>query len=290
MSQHLHRLSPAIVLSDNDFKTLLNYFDRSWSGYRRVRKGVIKRVRQHMAAFDCKAVNMYIERLEKEPELRAACESLFNVTISRFFRDRQLWRFLQESCLPQLAQQFPSPIKIWSAGCACGEEPYSLAILWSTLSLQTELDILATDAQQICLDRAQIGHFKKSSLKEVPKDLLASCFKTLPKTNEYAILPHLKKSIRWQRADLLESIPMERFQLILLRNNVLTYFQGEKREKTFLKIFQQLTPGGHLAIGAHEQLPIQSLPLVPSGQCPLVFHRTVQKPKNRGQTTFYLAI
>lgn len=275
MSQHLHRLSPAIVLSDNDFKTLLNYFDRSWSGYRRVRKGVIRRVRQHMAAIHCKTVNRYIDRLEKEPELRATCESLFNVTISRFFRDRQLWNHLREYCLPQLAQQFPSPIKIWSAGCACGEEPYSLAILWSILSLQTELDILATDAQQICLKRAIIGHFKKSSLKEVPEDLIASCFEPVPETDEYAILQVLKKTIRWQRADLLESIPQERFHLILLRNNVLTYFKDTKKEKTFIKIVRQLQPGGFLAIGSHEQLPMQSLSLVRTQQCPMVYRSII---------------
>jgi chemotaxis methyl-accepting protein methylase len=272
--QH-RRLSPSIVLNDEDFKTLLNYFDRSWSGYRRVRKGVIKRVRQHMAAFDCKAVNMYLEKLEKEPELRAACESLFNVTISRFFRDRQLWRFLQECCLPQLAQQFPFPIKIWSAGCACGEEPYSLSILWSTLSLQAQLDILATDAQQICLKRAQIGHFRKSSLKEVPVDLIASCFEPVPETDEYAILPNLKKTIRWQQADLLESMPQERFHLILLRNSVLTYFKGNKKEKTFIKILRQLQPGGFLAIGSHEQLPMQSLSLVRTQQCPMVYRSII---------------
>lgn len=275
MSHQPCRFSPSIVLSDDDFKTLLNYFDRSWSGYRRVRKGVIRRVRQHMATIDCKAVNMYIERLEKEPELRAACESLFNVTISRFFRDRQLWRFLQESCLPQLAQQFPSPIKIWSAGCACGEEPYSLSILWRTLSLQAKLDILATDAQQICLKRAIIGHFKKSSLKEVPEDLIASCFEPVPETDEYAILQVLKKTIRWQRADLLESIPQERFHLILLRNNVLTYFKDTKKEKTFIKIVRQLQPGGFLAIGSHEQLPMQSLSLVRTQQCPMVYRSII---------------
>lgn len=274
MSHQSHRLSPSIVLNDDDFKTLLNYFDRSWSGYRKVRKGVIRRVRQHMASVQCKTVNMYLERLEKEPELRTACESLFNVTISRFFRDRQLWHYLREYYLPQLAQQFPSPIKIWSAGCACGEEPYSLAMLWSTLSLQAQFDILATDAQQICLDRAQIGHFKKSSLKEVPADLLASCFEPVPETNEYAIKPHFKNSIRWEQVDLLYSTPKQAFHLIFLRNNVLTYFQGEKREKTFLKIFQQLKPGGHLVIGSHEQLPTHSLPLAASAQCPLVFHRT----------------
>lgn len=274
MSSKPHRLSPSIVLNDDDFKTLLNYFDRSWSGYRRVRKGVIRRVRQHMASVQCKTVNMYIDRLEKEPELQAACESLFNVTISRFFRDRQLWHYLRDYCLPQLVQQFPSPIKIWSAGCACGEEPYSIAILWSTLNLQAQLDILATDAQQICLDRAQSGCYSKSSLKEVPTDMLTSCFEPVPETNEYAILPDCKKTIRWQQADLLESMPQEKFHLILLRNSVLTYFRGDKKKITFSKILHQLQPRGFLAIGSHEQLPMQTQHLQRSEKCPMVFRRT----------------
>jgi chemotaxis protein methyltransferase CheR len=215
-----------------------------------------------------------MNRLEQEQELRAACESLFNVTISRFFRDRQLWLSLREYFLPQLAQKFPAPINIWSAGCACGEEPYSLSILWSTLSLQGLPNILATDAQEICLTRAQTGHYNKSSLKEVPVDLLASCFEPVRETGEFAINTHFKKTIHWQQIDLLDSLPKETFHLIFLRNSVLTYFQGTKKEITFNKIIQQLKPDGYLVIGSHEQLPVHSLPLARSDQCHMVFRRT----------------
>jgi chemotaxis protein methyltransferase CheR len=104
--------------------------------------------------------------------------------------------------------------------------------------------------------------------------MLTSCFEPVPETNEYAILPDCKKTIRWQQADLLESMPQEQFHLILLRNSVLTYFRGDKKEITFNKILHQLHPSGFLAIGSHEQLPMQTQHLHRSEKCPMVFRRT----------------
>jgi chemotaxis protein methyltransferase CheR len=269
------------MLSDTEFRQLLEHLDRPWAGFRKVRKGVKKRIRRHMAELGCSTIEQYLRVLPRRPGARAACEQCLRVTISRFFRDRQLWQALGERILPDLVTRFSPPIRIWSAGCACGEEPYSLAILWEELGRPAALDLVATDTGADCLARACAGVFFRSSLKRLPDGLLERYFCPQKGGRQYLIRLHRLPSIRWQQHDLLGP-PFEEgpFHLILLRNNLLTYYQGPDLLAGSARIMAALSPGGYLVTGSHETPPLGPFRLKRDPGCPWIYrHETSSREK-----------
>jgi chemotaxis protein methyltransferase CheR len=209
----------------------------------------------------------YLQALEEKKLLRLECDRLMTVSISRFFRDRALWQTLEHDILPTVIAQGNTQVKAWSAGCACGEEVYSLRIVWDLLSRRFEglpgIDILATDANPLYLEKAKAGVYSKSSLKEIPESLQALFFRSLHEgTNDASIKPAFKKNIRWQTKNLLSGVPKERFHLIFLRNNLLTYYEAGLVADAFRKVIECLEPHGYIIIGAHEKAPFITTRLI----------------------------
>lgn len=264
------------MLSDDDFRTLLAHFDLPWAGYRKVRKGVKKRIWRQMQEAGCGDIHSYLVLVEQRQDVRARCRHCLLVTISRFFRDRRLWDYLHAHLLPELKKLFPAGLNAWSAGCAGGEEPYSLAMVCADLAREREpgpLHIKATDANPECLERARCGIYGAGSLKEVPDELRQRFFVSLPK-KLWAIDPHLRDRIDWELHNLLEEpprSPLGPFHIILLRNNLLTYYQGAVLQAALERIIHTIAPGGLLILGSHERLPAVSLPFRRDDNCPWVY-------------------
>ena len=254
-------------MNDRQFSQLLDWYGLSWSGYRKVRKGVKKRIGRHMQRLGCRRMEEYLLALEKYPALRTQTQCLLTVCISRFFRDVGLWQLLEEQVLPRMIAKVSDTVKVWSAGCACGEEAYSLRMLWNTarsrLDSPPKLLLWATDINPEALAKAQTGMYSASSLKELPASWRASYFKaTNPST--YAISDLLREGTRWKLHNLLSDDPPEMdFHIILLRNNLLTYYTEEVQRPAFRNVVRSLKPGGLLIIGAHERLPGESPELLP---------------------------
>ena len=271
-----------IMLDDKEFSQLLNHLERSWAGYRKVRKGVKKRVRRHMEALGCKTVEPYIRAIDTDSSIRAACEELLAVTISRFFRDQRMWEQLQDRFWPRLARRFGGTIHAWSAGCASGEEPYSLAIMCETQRAQDtrlpKVQILATDANRTCLERAIKGIYAPSSLKEVSDQVKHRWFQKVPGKKQWQIDEKLRQRIDWRFHQLLDPPPRGTFHLILLRNNLLTYYTGRCLDMAFKGILGALADGGLLIVGSHEQLPAQTRGLRRSGLCPWIYTKSINSP------------
>lgn len=166
-------------MDDQQFRHLLDRFGFSWSGYRKVRKGVKKRITKHMNDLGCYNLKAYLAELDKSDEVRKKCELLLTVSISRFFRDREFWRFLEQKYLPDLIKNIEK-INVWSAGCACGEEVYSFKIVWDCLGNRLgylpKLEIIATDINPVYLEKARAGIYSSSSLKEVTKEFQSIYF------------------------------------------------------------------------------------------------------------------
>lgn len=259
------------MLDVNGFKALLDNLDRPWQGYRKVRKGVMKRLRGHMEELGCATVDCYIGILARDPGAMQVCQGHLRVTISRFFRDRQVWRHLEHRLLEELAARFPAGLQAWSAGCACGEETYSLAILRHRLGLTGSLQILASDAEPVCLERARRGIYGKSSLKELSAEEISSSF-SRTREGSFAIRGHFKENIVWQQHELLKEPPAKRFHIILLRNNLLTYYHEPLLGPAFERIVRALAPGGLFVVGAHERPPESAVGLVRDEECPLIYH------------------
>ena len=237
-----------------------------WKGFRKVRRQVCRRIRRRMAELGVEGEPGYQAYLEANPDEWRELRRLCRVTISRFRRDQGVWRALEEEVIPELAR-LPSPsgsshaappaLRAWSAGCASGEEPYTLSLLWA-LRLQHDLphrtlEILATDVDPTVLERARAGVYDESSLQELSRDWVEAGFTR--EGERYRIRPPIQEPVEFGQADLLEEIPPGPFHLILCRNLLLTYFDEPTAARGLERMLASLAKGGALVVGSHEEPP-----------------------------------
>lgn len=268
-------------MDDQQFSRLLDRFDLSRKGYRKVRKGVKKRIRRHMLELDRHSMDGYLDLLDADEKENRQALRLMSVSISRFFRDRLLWQALGQDLLPRLTREYGTKIRIWSAGCACGEEIYSLKILWHEFETgnlpPSGPDWLATDINVVYLEKARKGLYPRSSLKEVPGDMVTRYFHSPDRGRHYAVSSELKQGIAWQEHDLLSEPPDSDFHMVFLRNNLLTYYGDASKIPALRKIVGSLLHGGFLIIGSHEKIPREVEGLVASEAHPCIFQRLKEK-------------
>ena len=266
-------------MHDDQFRQLLDYFQYSWAGYRKVRKGVKKRISRHMQQVRCTLMNEYLKLLETNTKERQECERRMAVSISRIFRDRKLWGDLENEILPCLIEAQNEKLKVWSAGCARGEEVYSFMIVWDRLRAHfqrlPELEMIATDMHPEYIEKAKTGIYTKSSLKEVTDPIRAVYFERKKGGNRYDVKPMLKDNITWQIRNMFSDPPGSGFHIIFLRNNLLTYYQRDLIKAPFNKIINSLAPDGWLIIGSHEKLPDESLGLTRKPSTPWAYRKDI---------------
>jgi chemotaxis protein methyltransferase CheR len=264
-------------MDDAQFRKLLEFLGYSWDGYRRVRKGVKKRIQRHMQRLGCRDIAAYLNLLANQADCRHECELLMSVSISRFFRDRHLWQMLENRWLPDIIKINPLQIKVWSAGCACGEEVYSFKIIWQRLKTRFDalpsLEILATDRHPQYIERARSGKYNRSSLREVAADVRCRFFESCRGSKQFILKKELKSDIHWEISELRKESPASIFQIIFLRNNILTYCRQADQIRALESILNCLAPGGLFIIGCHETLPRASGALIPLAECPYVYRK-----------------
>jgi len=264
-------------MDDQQFRQILDHYGYSWEGYRRVRKGVKKRISRHMQQLKCRNIDEYLRVLDREEEQRNQFVCEMSVSVSRFFRDRILWKIIEDQIVQEISKENIKNIRFWSAGCACGEEVYSFKIVWESLCARfnhmPELEIVATDINPDYIRRAQEGVYPVSSLKEVPRESRETYFQPIEKDCFYRIIPSLKKGILWKVHNLLCEHDECGFQIIFLRNSILTYYNEYIKQPAFQKVMNSLDPGGFLIIGSHEELPIDSKDLFCVGSQPYIFKK-----------------
>jgi len=262
-------------MDDSQFRRLLDRFGFSWTGFRRVRKGVKKRLTRHMQESHCRTIGDYIEAIERAREIRLQFECLMTVSISHFFRDRGIWQSIQGRILPILAKA-DQGVRVWSAGCASGEEVYSFKILWEGLReghvRLPDLSILATDMCSDYLERARAAVYPPSSMREVPEAIRSALFEKTAE-GKSGIRSWIKEGIEWRVHNLLSDPPETAFDLILLRNNLLTYYRDEVKIPAVTRVVDSLDPGGFLIIGSHERMPIEPANLNPWGDSAYIFQK-----------------
>jgi chemotaxis protein methyltransferase CheR len=236
----------------------LPHLGRSWPGYRKVRRLVCRRLARRLRELRLPDLDAYRRHLAGRPEEWPSLDALCGIPVSRFYRDRGVFDALERSVLPALATAAPPRprLQVWSAGCASGEEPYTVAILW-TVRLeprfpQLGVHIVATDLDERVLARARAGRYARSSLKELPTELLAAGFE--PADGDWQVRDRFRH-VEFRRQDLREATPDGPFDLVLCRNAVLTYYAPAVRLAVMRRIADRLRPGGGLVIGIHESLP-----------------------------------
>jgi chemotaxis protein methyltransferase CheR len=249
-------------VQDRDCAAFLQWalprLERRWSGYRKVRRLVCKRLAQRLKTLGLADLDAYRRHLAARPEEWRELDALCGIPVSRFYRDRDVFDALGHRVLPALAETAVprAALAAWSAGCASGEEPYTLALIWA-IRLQprlpgTGLRIVATDSDAGVLARARAGCYARSSLKEVPADLRAQGFEEQDGTSR---IRDRFRGVDFVQQDLREAMPDGPFDLILCRNVVLTYYAPVLQEALMARIVGRLRPGGALVVGAHESVP-----------------------------------
>jgi chemotaxis protein methyltransferase CheR len=184
---------------------------------------------------------------------------------------------LETRWLPSVIAENPPQIGIWSAGCACGEEVYTLKIVWEHLKADTEslppLHIFATDRNPRYLERARLGRYHRSSLREVSADERAAFFEVCKGARDFVIKTDYTGDITWEIHDVLNEPPARRFGIIFLRNSILTYCRQELQAKALVRILECLEHRGLLILGCHEYLPLKTNELVAMDECPYVYRK-----------------
>ena len=217
------------------------------------RRNIRRRVVQRMGSHGIHDFPPYLSLLRGSSAEREVLRSFLNVTISRFYRNRKVFESLARHVLSPLASK-GNPARAWSAGCASGEEAFTLRILWEMLpGPRPPLFILATDVDAECLLRATEGLYPESSLREVPGPVAEEFFRK--EAGKYRLREDVVRSVTFQRHDLLSDPPPGVFDLILCRNAAFTYFAFPNRFAVAGAIASALPPGGALVLGRTEKLP-----------------------------------
>jgi len=269
-------------MDDIQFRIILDRLGLSWKGYRRVRKGAKKRLGRHMQQLQCATIEDYMSALAESPEKLKQAKIDLAVSISRFFRDRQMWKILESHILPNLITREDPVLKVWSAGCSSGEEVYSLRLLWDVVQKRMgnakELQIWATDINPTMLARARAGVYPPGSLKDVSQEWQSAYFSLIP-DGKRSVRDFLKSGIHWDLRNVWEEEPPnECFDLVFMRNHVLTYAREEFRGPVLAGIVERLRNNGYLVIGAHEKLPASFPFLHPDFENPMIFQKIEQPP------------
>jgi chemotaxis protein methyltransferase CheR len=252
-----------------------------WPGFRRVRRQVCKRIARRWRALELADLDAYRARLESDAAEWDVLDSLCRVTISRFCRDRGVFDALGADVLPGLARRATKRgdrlVRCWSAGCASGEEPYSLALLWSFRIAPkfptVELEVVATDADAQMLERARRGCYAPGTLRELPAEWGAAAFER--RGRWLCLRAPYRAGVAIRRQDIRAAMPDGPFDLVLCRNLAFTYFEAAIQRDVLRGIADRLDKDGYLVIGGHETLPDEGAGFTAEGLPRAVF-RTIE--------------
>lgn len=245
-------------------KWALPKLDMRWEGYKKVRGQVCTRINKRLEELGMEGYDAYKDYLEEHEKEWQELDKMTHITISRFFRDKKQWDVLQHELLPDLikkAKEENRPFRVWSAGCASGEEPYSFAVLWKHTvepdHPDLDLKIIATDADEHMLKRAEDAKYTKGSLKEMPDEWKEQAFKK--ENDQYLLKGEYKKMVHFRQQDIRKEMPDVPFDIIFCKNLVAMYFNKALATELFQKISNRLISGGYLFLGNHEEFPIEGV-------------------------------
>lgn len=197
----------------------------------------------------------YQEYLLQNVDEREALKNALTINVTKFFRDPSVFESLKADVfLPILRQK--KRLRLWSAGCSSGEEPYSYAIVIHDItSLQKDVDwtVIATDIDDTILKKAKEGIYEKSSLELVSESQLRRHFRQRD-DGRYEIKPHIREKVKFQHHDLMSGIPVSRYLDVISCRNVTIYFNDRQKNELVRMFHQGLAPGGFYVMGMSEFL------------------------------------
>ena len=239
-----------------------------WPGYRKVRRLLGKRLNRRLTELGLADLGAYRTFLTSAPEEWARLDAMCRIPISRLYRDRGTFDVIAQQLLPKVAATASArgddAVKCWSAGCASGEEPYTLVMAWRFCVAHDwpalGFTVLATDADETMIERAEAACYARSSLKDLPREWLDRAF--IRRGQLFCLAPEFRRGVELVLQDIRREMPDGPFDLILCRNLVFTYFGEALQRRISDQLRERLRPAGFLVLGGHETLPAEAGGLV----------------------------
>ncbi|ENN96249.1 MCP methyltransferase, CheR-type [Methanocaldococcus villosus KIN24-T80] len=218
---------------------------------------IIRRIRVRMKATKCQSFKEYYEYLKTHKEEHEELANTLTVNVTEFWRDITVYKEIMKIIDNWVADRSIRKLRIWSAGCSSGEEPYGVAIILNEAIEKHKrklllASIIGTDIDKEVLNKARIGIYHIKQLKNLPPHIIEKYFIKLNE-EEYQIKQIIKKYVKFQLHDLIKDPPLKNMDMILCRN-VIIYFDKKIQEEIFLKFYEALNPGGFLVLGKTEIL------------------------------------
>lgn len=194
----------------------------------------------------------YVAALKTDKALLEEFVAYLTINVSEFYRNPDQWQLLEKQIFPYLFEHFGNNIKIWSAACSTGDEPYTLAMVLGKFVPLNKIQIVATDIDKQVLEKAQIGIYDDKSLKGLPADLKNKYFNKLD-DKRFQIKDEVKRCIKFSQHNLLKDPYPDHCDLIVCRN-VMIYFTEEAKQVIYKKYNDSLKKEGILFVGSTEQI------------------------------------
>lgn len=211
---------------------------------------LVRRIESFISRAGAKGENDFINLLRADKQLSKKFLDHLTINVSEFFRNKEMFMDLEQKIKVNLSPEKKS-LKIWSAACSNGSEPYTLAIIMDRLTPGKRHNILATDIDATILEAAKKGIYNKSDIKNVDLLILNKYFTTI--NDEYAINDDIKSRILFKKHDLVLDRYESDFDLIVCRN-VVIYFTQETKNDIYRKFYNSMKPGALLFVGATESI------------------------------------
>ncbi|GAB7048501.1 CheR family methyltransferase [Catenuloplanes indicus] len=264
--------------ADRQFEELLIHLKEArgfdFTGYKR--SSLMRRVRRRMAALQIADYGDYVDHLQVHPDEFTALFNTILINVTSFFRDPGAWDSLRRSVLEPLASaKAPdAPVRLWSAGCASGEEAYTLAMLLGEVlgvdALRQRVKIYATDVDEEQLNDARHATYDATTIAAVPPELATKYFEAAGQ--RYQFRPDLRRSVIFGRNDLVQDAPISRIDVLTCRNTLM-YFTPETQARILARFHFALADGGTLFLGRAETLRHHSARFLPTDGKHRIFRR-----------------
>ncbi|MCE7003677.1 PAS domain S-box protein [Kibdelosporangium philippinense] len=272
---------------NSQFEAILSYLKETrgfdFTGYKRT--SLARRVRRRMAQIGVEEFGDYIDLLQVNSEEFGALFNTILINVTSFFRDAEAWSHLREEIVPTLlAERAPDdPVRIWSAGCASGQEAYSLAMVFADAlgpeRFRQRIKIYATDVDDQALAQARQASYAATDVQNLEPEQIEQYFEQ--QGNQYVFRKDLRRSVIFGRNDLVQDAPISRIDLLVCRNTLM-YFNAETQAKILGRFHFALAPRGLLFLGKAEMLLSHSRIFDPVDLKRRIFRKTPCNPIGLG--------
>ncbi|WP_291580742.1 CheR family methyltransferase [Clostridium sp. UBA6640] len=208
-----------------------------------------RRISSLMSRVGVNTIEEYIRILKTDLTQRQKFIDYLTINVTEFFRNPEIFDEFEKIIKKHL--DYKKPLKIWSAACSIGAEPYSLAMMLNEIAPNINHKIIATDIDNTILDKAKKGEYSEQEVKTIPKTLMNKYFQK--EGNNYLINNNIKRMVSFKRHDLILDNYDNNFDVIVCRN-VVIYFNQDVKDKIYDKFSKSLKKGGILFVGATESI------------------------------------